>query len=113
MTLANSFLLPLVLTIVTEVIVAYVFGFRKKTEIITIIFINLLTNPILNYLLLVNGYFSFFEINPTLILFLELAVVLAEWRLLIFALQKSPKQLLILSLAMNLCSYIIGALLLR
>jgi len=113
MSLISSYLLALFLTIIIELIVAFFFGFRKKIDIIAIIFINLLTNPILNYLLLVNDYFSFFKSSLLIILFLEAIVVLLEWKLLVFALQGKSKKLLALSLVMNFCSYIVGVLFFR
>ena len=113
MSLISSYLLALFLTIIIELIVAFFFGFRKKIDIIAIIFINLLTNPILNYLLLVNDYFSFFKSSLLIILFLEAIVVLLEWKLLVFALQGKSKNLLALSLVMNFCSYIVGVLFFR
>lgn len=113
MSLISSYLLALFLTIVIELAVAFFFGFRKKIEIIAIVFVNLLTNPILNYLLLVNNHFSFFKSSLLIILFLEAIVVLIEWKLLVFALQEKSKKLLALSLAMNFCSYIAGVLIFR
>ena len=113
MSLISSYLLALFLTIIIELIVAFFFGFKKKIEIIAIVFINLLTNPILNYFLLVNDYFSFFKSSLLIILFLEVIVVLIEWKLLVFALQEKSKKLLVLSLAMNFCSYIAGVLIFR
>ncbi len=110
MSLISSSLLTLFLTIVIELTVSFFFGFRKKIEITAIIFINLLTNPILNYFLLVNDHFSFFKINLLIILLLEIIVVLIEWKLLVFALQEKPKKLLTLSLVMNFCSFFIGVL---
>lgn len=113
MSLISSFLSALFLTIVIELAVVFFFGFRKKKEIIAIIFINLLTNPILNYLLLVNNHFSFFKPDLSIILFLEVIVVLTEWRLLVFSLQEESKKLLALSTAMNFCSYLVGVLIFR
>ena len=88
MSLINSFLLAPLLTIVIELAVAILFGFRKKIEIIAIIFVNLLTNPVLNYFLWVNDYFSFFKSNLLLTLFLEVVVVFVEWKLLMYILQE-------------------------
>ncbi|MDO8524705.1 MAG: hypothetical protein Q7R99_03680 [bacterium] len=113
MSLISSYFLALFLTIVIELAVAFFFGFRKKIEIIAIIFINLFTNPILNYLLAVNDHFSFFKVNLLVILFLELLIVLAEWKLLVFSLQEKSKKLLALSVVMNFFSYIIGLLIFR
>lgn len=113
MSLIGSYLLALFLTIIIELAVTFFFGFRKKLEIITIVFVNLFTNPILNYLLLVNDHFSFFKSSLLIILLLEVVVVLIEWKLLVFALQEKPKKLLALSLAMNFCSYIVGVIFFR
>ena len=110
MSLINSYLLAPLLTIVIELIVALFFGFRRKIEIITIILINLLTNPILNYFLWVNDYFSFFKSNLLLTIFLVFIVVFIEWKLLAYVLQEKSNKLLKLSFAMNFCSYIAGVL---
>lgn len=113
MLLINDYLLALFLTIAIELVVALFFGFRKKLEILAIVFVNLLTNPVLNYLLLVNNHFSFFKITLVIILFLELLVVLAERKLLLYALQEKSNRILVLSFAMNFCSYIAGILIFR
>jgi hypothetical protein len=113
MLLINNYLFALFLTIAIELVVAFFFGFRKKSEIVAIVFVNLLTNPVLNYLLLVNNHFSFFKINLAITLFLELLVVLAEWKLLAYALQEKSKRILAMSFAMNFCSYIAGVLIFR
>jgi hypothetical protein len=113
MTLINSFLLTLFLTIVIELAVAYFFGFRKKTEIITIILINIITNPVLNYLFLINDHYSLIKINSLMIIILELAVVFVEWKLLFYSLQENSKKMLNVSLAMNFCSYVAGFVIFR
>lgn len=104
----SSYLLAFCLTVAIELTVAYLFNFRKKLEIITIISVNLLTQPALNYLVFINNYFSFIKLNILIILLLELVVVLVEWKLMAYALPNKSKQLLILSFVMNLSSYISG-----
>lgn len=108
--ISSSLFLALFLTILIEVVLAFFFGFRKKIEIITIVFVNLFTNPALNYLLLINSRFSLFKNNLVLVLFLEILVVVVEWRLLVFAFKEEQKRLLVLSIIMNFCSYIVGVL---
>lgn len=103
-----SFFAALLLTIIIELTAALLIGYRKRNEIITIILINVITNPALNYLLFVNRTLSLFEISIFVILFLELLVVLIEWRLLVFALKEKSNKLLALSIVINFCSYIIG-----
>jgi hypothetical protein len=98
---------------VIELGVALFFGFRKKIEIIAIIFVNLLTNPILNYLLLVNNHFSFFKTDLLIILFLEFVVILVEWKLLLYIIQNKSSKIFKLSFVMNFCSYIVGVIIFR
>lgn len=113
--LINSgiYVCALLLTIAIEVVVALLFGYRKKSEIATIIFINLITNPLLNYLLFINSYFGTVQISTITILILEIIVVSVEWLLLIFTLKQNQKKLFALSVVMNFCSYVAGALILR
>jgi hypothetical protein len=113
MALISSLLYALLLTIVIELLVACFFGYRKKLEIFSIICINLLTNPLLNYLFLINNHFSFMIINLFVIISLEVLVVLIEWKLLVYALHENSRKMFVLSLAMNFCSYIAGVLIFK
>jgi hypothetical protein len=103
----------LLLTIAIEVIVALLFGLRSKQELWTVVLINVITNPLLNYLITVNGYFHLISQTTILILCLEVAVVLVEWRLLVWVLRQSTKKMLRLSFVMNTCSYLAGLLIFR
>ena len=103
-------MLALLLTEIVEVTVALLLGYRRPREIIAVILVNLVTNPSLNYLLFLNDYFGMIRHRFPLILFLEAGVVLVEWALLVFALRGNKKSLLVLSLAMNACSYLTGVL---
>jgi hypothetical protein len=105
--------LVLLLTIIVELIIACFFGYKKKSEIIVIICINIITNPVLNYLLLLNNHFSFVKLNLFVIPFLEIVVILVEWRLLVYVLSGKSGNLLILSLLMNFCSYVSGVLIFK
>lgn len=105
---SGNYLIAILLTIAIEIIVALFFGYRKKIEIVTFIFINLITNPLLNYFLFINNYFTLVHINTIIILFLEIIVVFIEWLLLMFALQQNSKKLFALSAIMNFFSYVVG-----
>ena len=109
LTLANSLLLPLLLTILIEVIVAILLGYKKRDEILLVILANIITNPALNYLLILNNYLRVFKYSALVIL-LEILVVLIEWQILYFALKKPRSKLFILSLAMNTASFLLGLL---
>ena len=103
----------LLLTIVIEVVVAWLFGLRSKRELWTVVLINVITNPLLNYLIAVNGYFHLISQTTILILCLEVAVVLVEWRLLVWVLGQNSRKMLLLSFVMNACSYLAGLLIFR
>lgn len=108
MELLSNYLFVLFLTIVIELFVALLFGFTKKYEILTVILVNIITNPVLNYLLLLNSYFSIIKSNFLFTLFLECIVVLLEWQLLVFVLEKDSKKMFLLSTVMNFCSCTLG-----
>jgi hypothetical protein len=113
MLINSNFIIAFLLTIIIEVIVALVLGYRKRGEIIAIVFINIITNPILNYFLSLNNYLGIIQINQIMILLLEIIIVIVEWLLLRFALQQKSSRLLILSMAMNFCSYLAGFVVFR
>lgn len=107
------YIIALVLTILIEIVVAAFLGYKKKSEIIVVILINLITNPLLNYILFINGRFQIIQNTMMLTLVLEIIIVLVEWILLMFALQQNSKKLFVLSLTMNFCSYMVGILFFR
>lgn len=110
--LISNFLVTLFLTLIIELIIAFLFGYKDKISIIVIILINVITNPIINYLIQLNYNFKFFGNNLILMSFLEIVVILVEWRMLIYAFNsKEYRKLFLLSLVMNLSSFIIGIIL--
>ena len=58
----------------------------------------------MNYFILVVQSLNLFAYNLLSLLFLELAVVVVEWRMLIHLTMGDTKKLLALSITMNLCS---------
>jgi hypothetical protein len=107
----ESLAIALVLTIVLEWLVIYLFGLRKKTDFLAILFINLLTNPLMNYFILVMQSLHLITFNLFSILVVELIVVIAEWRLLIYSVSGNQKKLFVISLVMNLFSFSFGLIL--
>jgi len=103
----SDYLFALLFTVTIELIVAAILGYRSKESILSVILVNVITNPLANYLVLVNSYVSVLPEN-TLIILIEIGVVFAEWGLLIYALRREPKKLLLLSIMMNLVSYLVG-----
>jgi|GEM_PF-316343 len=103
----------LLISIAVEVLIAFVFGYRKKLEILAIILVNLITNPLLNYIITIR--LRNIRYNPMYdpsgqytILISELIVIIVEWLLLRFALRNKSIKLMMLSITMNIVSYVVG-----
>jgi len=106
-----ALILALLLSILVEVPVAALFGYWRPWQIAIVALINVITNPPMNYLLLLNYHFGWVPRTTFLIAMLEIAVVFVEWRLLLFAFRQKPWRLLALSATMNFCSYVAGVFL--
>ncbi len=109
----GKLLLALALTMIIEVAVAFLLGYRDRRSLAVVALVNVVTNPTLNYVVMVLAVFRIVPIGPALILCLEALVVLVEWRLMVYALDKNPNRLLVLSLVMNAASYSAGLLIFR
>ena len=96
---------PIYITIVIELLVAIALGYRKKNELLAVVAINLITNPISNALEV------FIHISFIGLLVLEVFIVLWEWRMLVWTLGIDSKKLLTLSIATNLSSFVVGSVL--
>jgi hypothetical protein len=107
--LLGRLLLALLLTLAVEAGVAWLFGFRTGRSQLTLALINVITNPLLNLLLLVLAYLGV-QVTLLLVTLLEIPVVLAEWGLLVCAFGGPKGRRLALSLAANAASFLIGLL---
>jgi hypothetical protein len=107
--LAIDYLATLVATITIELCVALFLGYRSPAAWRTIVVMNLITHPLLTYILWMNAYLGFAD-RFTLIAILEIAVVFIEWGLLYFVLRDKPRRLLFLSFAANASSFGAGLL---
>lgn len=105
-----DFTFALILAILIELAVVIVFGFREKSIFFAVAAINLITNPILNYSILIIQNFNLLQVDFTVLLIFELVVALVEWRMLVYSVRADTKKLLILSIAMNLTSFASGLL---
>lgn len=103
-----NFILALLLTIIIEIIVAYLFKIKTKNQILIIILINVITNPALNWFVYLLNQFDIIKKNIFLILFSEAIVVLIEGKLI--KKYVVDKNAYYISFAMNLCSFLIGLL---
>lgn len=93
-----------------ELLVALVFGLKSNDELWAVGYVNLITNPLLNYFLLACAKFHLMAVGWGGIFLLEAIIVIAEWLLMLYALRKKPVKLFFLSLIMNSCSVGLGLL---
>jgi hypothetical protein len=106
----GKYLLALLLTIVIEVGVAYLLGFRTSQYMLAVTMVNVITNPILNYLLLVFGWLGL-DVPLGVVEILEILVVIAEWQMLVYVFCNPKGKLLVMSILGNTASFLIGLLL--
>jgi hypothetical protein len=111
--LPTDYLFALILTIVIEVSIAAAFGYRSQKEILSIVLVNLITQPALNYFLLLNSFLGLIAESIQFILFLEILVIFVEWGLLVYTLKTDLRKTFVLSLVMNLASFVVGLLVFR
>jgi hypothetical protein len=101
------YLLALLLTVVIEGGIAWLFGLRTARLQLAVAMINCMTNPALNFLLLALAWKGMSVPFP-MIVFLEVVVVVVEWQLLVYATGHPRGRLFSLSLAANTASFFAG-----
>jgi hypothetical protein len=106
-----SLISAFLITAIIEFIVAYLMGYRGKDFYIILALVNVITNPLLNYVLLILYFFNLLYYDFAVIIILEILVVLSEWRILSWAMPKQDKSFLLLSIVINVSSYLVGVLL--
>ena len=108
--LLHDYLPALLTTLAIEAAVAWVLGFRKWFQILAVNLATVVTHPTIHCFILVS---FFYELLPSpmpliVILGLELGVFLVEAVLLAFALRIPAWRAGLVSLAINLASYLFG-----
>jgi hypothetical protein len=106
----------LVLTIAIELAVVALLGGRTARELIAVALVNAITNPTLNLALLLLRANVSTALSPgvaasaewAFIGAAEVVIVLAEWRLLVWALRADSRTWLVRSAAMNAASFVLG-----
>ena len=109
----TSYFLALLFTLLIELFVIYLFGYRSKKIFITGICVNLITHPFFYYLLWLNSIFTFMPNNYLTIIVLEIIITLTESLLLYHTMTKNYWTVLKLSVAMNTTSFLIGLVLFK
>lgn len=104
-------IINLVLTIIIEVSFSLILGIRNRKDIYSIIFINCVTNIVLNYIMNIIKYFVYSNILIYIILTIfEIVVVFIEYKYYKKYLEYKRINPLILSIILNILSFGFGLL---
>lgn len=98
---------PLILTILVELFVLFLLGFKDKRLYKAVAIINVITNPILN-LTIFNSQNLLNSLGYFYVLFLESLVVLSEYLMLKLAFRQSKIPFFRLSFVLNVSSFLVG-----
>ena len=102
-------LICLVSTIIIEVSIAFILRYRGK-DLINVLLVNVLTNPLLNSSVIAINYFYGLKARNICLYILEILVVLIEGFIYSKYLEKRKINGYLLSLILNIASYVIGLL---
>lgn len=97
-------------TIVIELIMSLLLGIRNKKDILNVILVNIMTNPLIVSILMYITYNKLFNTTISIII-LEILVVLTEGFTYKKVLTFDKINPYVLSLILNITSYFIGGLL--
>ena len=99
----------LLLTILIEVLVAFILGYRKK-DLLNVILVNIITNPIVVTIpVYFNVKYGLFERNVSLAI-LEVTTLFTEGFIYKKSLNNKKINPFVLSLLLNLASYFLGVI---
>jgi hypothetical protein len=108
MEIINSYLWPFALSVIVETAVALLLGYRNRDFLVVVFFINLMTNPATNFLFRAGCSCHLFSGSIPSMTGLEVAVVVVEWRMLNYVFSGRSKSMFLLSMLMNMASFIAG-----
>lgn len=107
--LVTYMLICLILTIAIELLVAIIIGVKDKLDLINVILVNILTNPLLVSIVnIVNIYSKNITISYIVLAILEIVVVFVEGLIYKKYLKYNKVNAINLSIVLNICSYFIG-----
>lgn len=108
LSLIINLLSALLFTALIELFIVFIFGYRDRLFFVVVFLINVITNPILNYIVslpAIRMLHRTFEIT----LILEIVVIFVEWFMLAYVFKKESKiKLFALSSCMNIASFLFG-----
>jgi hypothetical protein len=98
------------LTLLVEVPVAFAAGWRGRRELLAVVLVNLITNPLLN-ITLVAVWVPAGAARMPLLVALEIVAIVIEWRLLLPVIGRPSRRVLVVVIVMNAASVALGLLL--
>ncbi len=104
----NSLIISLILTVAIELFISIVIGIRKKNDIITIIAVNTLTNPIVVFIAGIINTFRIILLYWTIVIIMEFIVIFIEGKIYEKILKFKRISGFKLSFVNNVISFIIG-----
>ena len=107
--LPKVMLICLLCTIVIECLIALILGYRKK-DLLNVLLVNVLTNPIVSSVPVYFNYYYGLRSRNIILLILEILTFIVEGFIYVKVLQRRKINGFILSLILNLSSYLIGLL---
>jgi hypothetical protein len=108
----SNYAIAFLLTLLLELAVAVILGYRKRRELACVVLVNVITHPLLHCIVWVVRSFRYLPARDPIAVVLEVGVVVVEWQLLCYALPNYRKRnLLVLSATMNAVSYGAGLIL--
>lgn len=107
-TLYGTMFRCLLVTLIIEIIVAFILGVRNKKDFINIVLGNILTNPLVVSISIYINIRYGLSIRDMWIIFLELMAFIVEGSIYYKVLNYKKINVFLLSLLLNLSSYFIG-----
>ena len=104
------FLIPYLITIFVELILAVLWGYRSRRDLLVVFLVNTLTNPAVTALRYLSGQkVPSATLRTVILIVLEIAVLLSEWKLFQKFLSKG-RHFFLFSLSLNAASFGAGLL---
>ena len=107
--LPRVMIICLLCTIVIECGIALILGYRKK-DLLNVLLVNLLTNPVVSSVPVYFNYHYGLKSRNIVLLILEIVTLLVEGFIYVKVLKRRKINGFLLSLILNLSSYLIGLL---
>ena len=107
--LPKVMIICLLMTIIIECGIAFILGYRKK-DLLNVLLVNLLTNPIVSSVPVYFNYYHGIKARNICLYILEVLVLIVEGFIYVKVLKRRKINGFLLSLILNLSSYLLGLL---